>query len=151
MAARELIEDENVLSVKKIKQLFNHFFRNGQRSLHVETIESWILHVDAKQRCFGMTAATYNATAPAARGAIKEAAVKKFIRRIDSHFQRRHDCIHNCDRPKLAVKKISAISTERTLEDLTFLVSRFHEALSAEFPQYLQRLGFSGVTRNRVL
>ena len=26
MAARELIEEENVLSLEKIKKLFNHFF-----------------------------------------------------------------------------------------------------------------------------
>src|SRR5260221_3254779 len=31
MAARELVEDENVLSLDKIKKLFNHFFRPNSK------------------------------------------------------------------------------------------------------------------------
>lgn len=57
MAARELIEDESVLSLQKIRQLFNHFFRTNQKLLNKDSLESWILHHEARSRLFGMTAA----------------------------------------------------------------------------------------------
>ena len=38
----------------------------------------------------------------------------------------------------------------KVLDDVAFLVTRCHETFVAEFPPFLQGLGFSGVTRNRV-
>jgi hypothetical protein len=52
MAARELIEEENVLSLEKIRKLFNHFFHEDRKLLNQKTIEPWITHPSAKRRHF---------------------------------------------------------------------------------------------------
>lgn len=148
MAARELIEDENVLSIEKIRKLFNHFFRNGHKLFNENSIEAWILHGDAKQRHFGINKAAYRALAQ--KNPARKKALEHFSTRLDTLFQRRHDCIHNCDRPKVALQAITDSSAKKALQDIGFLVTRCHDALVAEFPEYLRALGFNGVTRNRV-
>jgi hypothetical protein len=150
MAARELIEDENVLSLEKIKSLFNQFFRAQNKLLTPESIESWILHPHTKSRLFGITRTSYRNLNPSQKGDAKKLAVKKIEKRFLITFQRRHDCIHNCDRPKYAVQTISESTVQKRVQDVVFLVERCHDAFISEFPVYLSNLGFSGVTRNRV-
>ena len=150
MAARELMQDENVLSLEKIKKLFNHFFADGKKLLTVETIEHWILHSAAKSRMFGITATQYRALGASDKNTARKKALKHFDDHFAHIFQRRHDCIHNCDRPKVALQRITGKTVEKRLTDVNFLVLRTHEALRDEFPNYLQRLGFSNTTRNVV-
>jgi hypothetical protein len=150
MAARELIENENVLSLDKIRSLFNQFFRKGHKLLSQETIETWILHKDAKQRLFGISKTAYRASVGAGRATAKSSAVDSFHKCFEGIFQRRHDCIHNCDRPKVALQQISAKEVRDRLVDIKFLVCRCHEAFLTEFPIYLTDLGFSAATRNSV-
>lgn len=149
-AARELMENENVLSLEKVKGLFNHFFRKTHKLLNQGTIESWIIHPNGKVRLFGVTPGQYQALAAAAKSAAKEAALERFEARFEEIFQRRHDCIHACDRPKVAVQDITQQQVQKTIDDIEFLVVRCHEALVAEFPEYLRGLGFNGATRNQV-
>jgi hypothetical protein len=151
MAARELIEEENVLSLEKIKKLFNHFFRDGHKILNMDTIEMLILHRDAKSRMFGITPTQYRALTVAADiNKAKKAAVKHMEDHFEVIFQRRHDCIHNCDRPKLALQSITPESVQKAIDDIHFLVARCKDAFTNEFPNYLAGLGFNSVTRNRV-
>ena|ERR1700685_3144794 len=150
MAARELIEDENVLSLDKIRKLFNHFFRPGHKIVNQETIETWILHPDAKSGLFGITATDYRRLSRPDQSAAKKAALEHFEEYFEAVFQRRHDCIHNCDRPKIAIQYIAAQTVNKKVHDIEFLVSRCHEAFLDEFPKYLQGLGFGAVTRNQV-
>jgi hypothetical protein len=151
MAARELIEDENVLSLEKVRKLFNHFFRTGQKILNQETIELMVLHTDARSRLFGITATAYRRlSTPAQRAAEKRNALAHFEAHFESIFQRRHDCIHNCDRPKIALQPITDTRVEKTIQDIAFLVFRCHEAFLREFQTYLTDLGFSAVVRNQV-
>ncbi len=151
MAARELIEEENVLSLEKIKKLFNHFFRDKHKILNIDTIETLILHRDAKSRMFGITATNYRALTAADKNNAKKSAVTHMEDHFKTLFQRRHDCIHNCDRPKLALQGITPNNVQKTIDDLHFLVGRCNDAFIAEFPMYLTGLGFNAVTRNRVL
>lgn len=151
MAARELIEEENVLSLDKIRKLFNHFFRKSHRVLKQSTLEPWILHANARVRCFGITPTQYRALQAGQKAKAREDALEKFEDRLEMIFQRRHDCIHNCDRPKAVTQPITESQVSKITEDLCFLVERMHEALVAEFPAYLSGLGFNAVTRNRVL
>lgn len=150
MAARELIENENVLSLDKIRTLFNHFFRKSHRLVHRATIESWILHPNARSRLFGITGAQYKAKSAVGRGVACAAALEHFEEHFGMIFQRRHDCIHNCDRPRVALQAIAATTATKRIDDIEFLVERCHEAFTSEFPEYLRRLGFNGATRNQV-
>jgi hypothetical protein len=150
MAARELVETENVLSITKIKSLFNHFYRDHHKLLTTDTLEDWILHPNSEVRLFGKTRTKFRALTPAQRGQEKKLALKVFEARFESIFQRRHDCIHNCDRPKFALQGIEHAHVDKAAHDIEFLVHRCHESFLVEFPQYLQLLGFSGATRNQV-
>ena len=151
MAARELIEDETVLSVSKVKKLFNHFCATSRKICAADTIGDWIDGPHSRQRLFGITRQNYRALAPNLVGTQKTKSVKKFENRMNTIFQRRHDCIHNCDRPKQAVQGISRTFVEKATLDLVFFVERFDEHLREEYPKYLRNLGFSGATRARVL
>lgn len=151
MAARELIEKENVLSLDKIRDLFNHFFRKTHRILHLQTIETLITHREAKSRMFGITATAYRALPLVDKGKAKADAVTHMEDHFEWLFQRRHDCIHNCDRPKIALQAITPENVQKTIEDIQFLVNRCHDAFLTEFPLYLTNLGFNAVTRNGVL
>lgn len=150
MAARELIEDENVLSLKKIKELFNQFFPDGGKLMATATIEPWIVHADARVRHFGITRSAYRALGPSAKASARGRALEKFQAYFAKIFQRRHDCIHNCDRPKMALQTIAATTVQKRIEDITFLVRRCHADLVAAFPLYLRRCAVPGAIRARV-
>lgn len=142
MAARELIEEENVLSMEKIRSLFNHFLPPGKKLIDRDSIGDWITHRDSKQRLFGLTAAQYRAKTPQQKGVSRKEALVKFSERYRSIFQRRHDCIHNCDRPKVAPQSITPTAASKAIEDIDFLVRGCNDTLIAEFSGYLKRLGF---------
>jgi hypothetical protein len=150
MAARELVEKENVLSLEKIRDLFNQFFRPGHKLLNPDTIGDWIVNPAARSRFFGLTAAQFRAL----RGTQKNAAAKKALQHFDLHFrvifQRRNDCIHNCDRPKVAIQGIRLSEVDKRIEDVEFLVSRCHDSFIREFPIYLIAIGCNPATRNQV-
>jgi len=150
MAARELIEDQNVLSLDKIRRLFNHFFRKDKRLLNQDTIGSWITHRNGKVRLFGLTATEYRAKDAAGKATARKEALEHLEEHYEAIFQRRHDCIHNCDRPKTAMQPIGHTAVSKTIDDIEFLVARCHEAFLDEFPVYLTNLGFSPATRNQV-
>jgi len=150
MAARVLMEDESVLSIEKIKSLFNQFCRDSTKLLTPRSIEPWLIHASAKQRLFGISRQNYQVLPVAQKPSARYAATAKFTDRFDVIFQRRHDCIHNCDRPKVSLQPISPSVVEKAISDVEFLVTRSHQTLSAEFTTYLTSLGFSGQTRNQV-
>jgi hypothetical protein len=150
MAARDLIEKESVLSIQQIKDLLNIFCREKHKLLTQDTIEAWILHPDMRQRHFGMSQHAYQHTPAADKDKAKKKALEAFGRRMQSVFQRRHDCIHNCDRPRSALQSINPDVTLKAIDDVGFLVGRCIHHLRDEYPQYLTGRGFSGQTRNYV-
>lgn len=150
MAARELVEKENVLSLDQIRNLFNQFFPRRQGLLSRDRVCSWISDAQAKRRQFGTTAADLAALPAADVDKAKDRALGHFEGTFSAIFQRRHDCIHSCDRPKVAVQAINLLAVQKKIEDVEFLVNRCHAELTIRFPLYLTDLGFSPVTRNRV-
>lgn len=72
--------------------------------------------------------------------------------RLTMIFQRRHDCIHNCDRPKIAVvnRNMTPTYVRDVITDIEYIVNRCQEDLVTEFPIFLTNLGFNAVTRNSV-
>jgi hypothetical protein len=95
MAARKMMERENVLSLSAVQTLFNKFFRKGCK-LFRDRMADWIVHPDARKRLFGITNGAFNALGVNQRGRAIEDAQKQMEERYRYHFQRRHDCIHNC-------------------------------------------------------
>ena len=149
MVARQLIEEETVLSLQKIRELFNQFCRADRKLMNQNTIAPWVTHPEAKKRMFGFTQAEYRSTND--QSAARISAMEMLEQRFEQVFQRRHDCIHNCDRPRSAPQPITNAATSKVVEDIEFLVSRCEETLQQEFPEYLELSGFDRSVRNEVL
>lgn len=141
MAARKMMERENVLSLPAVQTLFNKFFRRGHK-LFRDRMADWIVHPDAKKRLFGTTGAAFNALAANQRGQAIEDAQDQMEERYGDLFQRRHDCIHNCDRPKVSPQALPLGGTVfKVIQDAEFLVCRCDEHIKAEFREFLLTTG----------
>lgn len=154
MIARDLIERDNVLSVSKIKELFNVFFRDGHKLFNADgsPLHRWIERQQTMNRLFGFQRTQYRKATGQAKANLKKSAVIQMEERLTMIFQRRHDCIHNCDRPKIAIvnRNITTNYIRDVIIDLEYIVNRCQEDLITEFPIFLTRLGFNAATRNAV-
>jgi hypothetical protein len=141
MAARKMMEREHVLSLSTVQTLFNKFFRIGRKFFR-DLLPALIVHPDGRRRMFGITAGRFNALPPNLRSqAVTDAQgrMEEWFREI---FQRRHDCIHNCDRPRVKPQPLVATDVvQRVLEDIGFLVRRCDEHINLEFRQFLLGIG----------
>jgi hypothetical protein len=147
MAARKIMERENVLSLQTIQELFNKFFREDRRFFKTLVLDAWICHVEAKKRLFGVRGSDFLAmTNPDKETARKEARMQ-FEGRFKDLIQRRHDCIHNCDRPRVSPQPLSTGGTVlKVIQDVEFLVFRCDEHIKAEFRHFLLDIGCSAAT-----
>lgn len=138
MAARDKMERENVLSFDTIRNLFNKFCRPGQKFFH-EMMERWIAHPDARQRLFGTTKVKYQKLTDKDKEQARKHAVAQLTDRFVEIFQRRHDCIHNCDRPRRQQQPLTShANVLKVIQDVEFLVRRCDEHLNAEIREFLR-------------
>lgn len=143
MAARKMMERENVLSLKAIQDLFNKFFRDGHEFFG-GLLDAWMSRPDGKIRLFGVSPPDYVALSGSARRAARDAAMDQFKERFRAIFQRRHDCIHNCDRPRTSPQPLERGATVlKVIQDIEFLVNRCDEHITVEFREFLVRIGCS--------
>jgi hypothetical protein len=141
MAARKMMERENVLSLAMIQTLFNKFFRRGHRFFG-DLMPAWVVHSGARRRVFGITAARYNLMTPPQQRTADSDALARMEDRFAAIIQRRHDCIHNCDRPRISPQPLTAADVvSRVIEDVEFLVLRCDEHIGVEFRQFLMDAG----------
>ena len=141
MAARKMMERENVLSLATVQTLFNKFFRKGRR-LFRDPMSDWIVRTDAKKRLFGITRTAFQELAPDRKGKVIERAQEQMEERYRDLFQRRHDCIHNCDRPRVSPQALHRGGTVlKVIEDIDFLVRRCDEHINEEFREFLLGIG----------
>ncbi|MBG6246741.1 hypothetical protein CS369_22195 [Candidatus Symbiopectobacterium sp. 'North America'] len=61
-AARDLIERDNVLSIDKIKELFNHIMNSNNKILSQAMMEDWLLTKSAKYRLMGISSTEFKKT-----------------------------------------------------------------------------------------
>jgi hypothetical protein len=146
MAARKMMERETVLSLRAVQNLFNKFFRPGQRFFR-DLLDRWVRHPEATKRVFLYTPASFSGLAAGARRDALDRAQEQMEERFGEIFQRRHDCIHNCDRPRVAPQPLTAAETvRRVIDDVEFLVRRCDEHLDAEFRAFLLGVSCTGAT-----
>lgn len=146
MAARKMMERENVLSFETIKGLFNKFFRPDFRFFQ-EILNGWMTHGDAKVRLFGVTRTAYAGMSDADKEKARKAAKEKIEDRFSEIFQRRHDCIHNCDRPKMRPQDLARGGTVlKVIQDVEFFVNRCDEHINTEFREFLTGIGCTSAT-----
>ena len=153
MAARRMMERETVLNLNAIQKLFNPFFRTGHK-LFNDMLSDWIVHPDATKRLFGVTQDGFLAltTTPGnQRHAVLADGWERMRERYRDVFQRRHDCIHNCDRPKVSPQPLNRSGTVlKVIQDVEFLVYRCDEHIQAEFHEFLQSTGCNAATMKQV-
>lgn len=79
--------------------------------------------------------------------AAREAAIDQLEERFRTIFQRRHDCIHNCDRPRMMPQPLERSGTVlKVIYDVEFLVNRCDEHINSEFREFLVGVGCSAAT-----
>jgi hypothetical protein len=150
MAARQMMARENVLSLSAVQTLFNKFFRDG-RKLFGDLLDAWITRPDSRKRLFGITRTAYLALDAAGRANARTRAKAHLQEHYRGIFQRRHDCIHNCDRPRVAPQPLKLAGTVlKVIEDVEFLVQRCDEHMDVEFREFLGRLGCPASIVHRV-
>ena len=150
MAARKMMERETVLSLETIQKLFNKFFQKGRRFFH-DLLPNWIVDPEAKKRLFGITRSAFLALPRAEQRAATSTAWEQMQERFRNLFQRRHDCIHNCDRPKVSPQPLDRPGTVlKVIQDVEFLVPRCDQHIHAQFRVFLNSLGFSAATIKQV-
>jgi len=146
MAAREMMERENVLSLSTIQTLFNKFFRRDQKFFS-GLLDTWMSRPDAKTRLFGITHRVYMAMTPGDKDEARKEATERLQERFMTIFQRRHDCIHNCDRPRMSPQPMDKGRTVlKVMQDVEYLVVRCDEHINTEFRQFLIGIGCSATT-----
>src|SRR5690606_19461196 len=103
-------ERENVISLYAVQTLFNKFFRKKHRFFR-DQLDVWMSRPDAKIRLFGILRADYMAMTDPNKQIARSEAIDQFEERFRMIFQRRHDCIHNCDRPRMSPQPVDKCGT----------------------------------------
>jgi hypothetical protein len=142
MAARKIIEKDNVLSLEKAQSILNPFLRN-QHKLFGGVISSWMADPEATVRCFGVSRKAFVQSSGKQRKQYETDGKKALINRFKDIVQRRHDCIHNCDRPKISVHPIAKGQVANVVKDVRFVVARIEKHVNGEYPYFLRLHGFS--------
>lgn len=143
MAARQMMAEENALQMDTIKSWFNKFCRTGHK-MFKDVVPTWIGRPGATARAFGIAPANYTA-------AQQDVANKSLISRFENIVQRRHDCIHTCDRPANQPQPINTPGTvTNVIKDIEFIVEQSNAHIDTEFREWLLGSGFTAVTVNQV-
>jgi hypothetical protein len=127
MATRKMMEKEHITSIITVKALFNPFLPDNQR-FFTGVARNWAAQPSGSARLFDMPpgtfVSTYDASTEKNRKKLRARVAGKIASRFDNTiFQRRHDCIHQCDRPKYSLQRIhSAGTVSNVIDDIEFLV-----------------------------
>ena len=128
MAARALMERDNLLRLGRLKDLFNPALPPGHR-LWADMVDDYVA-LDRK-RLTNIRRAPYTRLTGEARSKAARKASAALLRRMGEIVQRRHDIAHNCDRPKTAKQKLSLPQASKMLTDVHDFVSILDNHLDA--------------------
>lgn len=120
MAARKLMERQNVLSVSLVDDLFNPILP-PMHKLWLNYIPKLIAH--NRVRLTKHTSLTIAGLAGQPLEKAKKEAVSALKKRIGNIVQDRHDWIHNCARPKTAIKQTNATAAKRAIDDIKLFIT----------------------------
>lgn len=128
MSARALMEKDNLLQVGRLKELFNPALQPGHKLW--ENVVRDFIHL-GRRRLTGIDAAGYAALSGVKRQKAGKVAASSVLRRIGEIVQRRHDIVHNCDRPKSAKQKLTLAAAKKMLSDIQAFVTILDDHLDA--------------------
>lgn len=151
MAARDLITRDNVLSLHRAQELINPFFRSKKGLFSTPMIKQMMGLPGATAHVFSIPPARYSTLAPPQKKKAIGKAKERLHKRFKDIIQRRHDMIHNCDRPKVALQNISCGKVRNVIRDVQLVVSASDSWIAQGFPGFLQRLSCGATVRSQVL
>ena len=152
MGARGRIERMNFLGLEdEVRKTLNPFMLQGRGLFTADSLDGWIVGSGNRKTLLAISEAEYRGLSPQQKGKARKDARDSLIRRMKQIVQRRHDCIHNCDRPAIAPQSIGTVGTvERVIDHVGYVVRKSDEHIEAEYPAFLRSLGFAGATINGV-
>jgi RiboL-PSP-HEPN len=115
MAARARMERENLLQVGRVKEIFNPVLPASHK-LWLDVIDQYT--VLGRKRLTKHRAADIAVMTPANRTEARKQAAAALVKRMLMIVQRRHDIVHNVDRPKSALQKLTAGQAKAMTTDL---------------------------------
>lgn len=129
MAARAIMEKDNMLSPSRVDDMFNPVLPVNQK-LWSDFIPLMLAHGYKH-----LTGPRTNAEIKTLAGKDREAATKKAISslkaRLGAIVQIRHDWIHNCGRPKTAIARYSHGEARLRIRDIRLFVETFDDHIEA--------------------
>jgi len=115
MAARALMEKNNLLRLGRLKDLLNPALPSGHKLWGDVTQDFVDLN---RKRLAGIRKAEYAALTGEAKAEGPKKVSAAVLGRMGEIVQRRHDIVHNCDRPKTAKQRLSLGQAKAMLADV---------------------------------
>lgn len=128
MAARALMERDNLLRLSRLRELLNPALPTG-RKLWNDVAQEFV-DLDRK-RLAGIRKADYAALTGQAKADGPRKVSAAVLERMGEIVQRRHDVVHNCDRPKTAKQRVSLPKARKMLLDVEDFVAILDDHLDA--------------------
>jgi hypothetical protein len=128
MAARKMMEKDNLLQLSRLEDLFNPALAKGHK-LWLEMIDSYIAL--KRPRLTWHVPSDLAVLKGTALDKAKKKAKTTLIQRVGSIIQRRHDIAHNCDRPKVAYQSMTPAIAKKMLGDVEAFVDVLDRHLDA--------------------
>lgn len=115
MAARALMERDNLLRLSRLKDLLNPALPERHK-LWSDLAQDFV-DLDRK-RLTGFRKSSYAGLTGRAKGKGPGQVSASVLERMGGIVQRRHDIVHNCDRPRTAKQRISLPKAKKMLVDV---------------------------------
>lgn len=128
MAARALMERENLLQLGRLKALLNPALPAGSKLWN--DLAQEFVDLDRK-RLTGIRKSAYAALTGQAKAEGPKKVSAAVLERMGEIVQRRHDVVHNCDRPKTAKQRMSLPKARKMLVDVEDFVTILDDHLDA--------------------
>ena len=122
------MEGDNLLQVGRVKELFNPVLPVNHK-LWLDVIDQFTAL--GRKRLTKHRAVDIAAMTPADRSEARKQAAAALVRRMRAIVQRRHDIVHNVDRPKSALQGLSAGQAKAMTADIKDFVSLLDDHLDA--------------------
>jgi hypothetical protein len=128
MAARAMMEKDNLLQLGRVKDLLNPDLTPGHK-LWADLAPQYIA-LNRKRLC-GVTVAEYAGYDGQRKQAARTTAAAAVLRRMGAIVQRRHDIVHNCNRPKNTPQVLKVGTAKNMLVDIRSFVTILDDHRSA--------------------
>lgn len=115
MASRALMERDNLLQLRRLQKLFNPALPSGQR-LWADLAPQFV-DLD-RVRLTGFRKADYRRLTGKAKSEGPKKVSGAVLAGMGVIVQRRHDVVHNCDRPRSAKQNITLAMAQKMLTDI---------------------------------